>query len=111
MDCATITIVEDFYQNDKVSCQMIDKKDFVSIKKVGKCMHVQKYLILSTLREYYELSKESYSNKKIGISKFCEHCLNIVFFLGLCVWRGGVLGHQNDKLMLFLELTYSDPAK
>lgn len=68
LDPATIALVQEFYENDEVSRQMPGKKDFVSVVKDGKRVHIQKHLILSTLRESHELFKEHYPNQKIGIS-------------------------------------------
>lgn len=79
LDPSTTALVTQFYESDDISRQMPGKKDFVSVIKDGKRVHFQKYLMLSTLRESYELFKERYPDKKIGISKFCElrpkHCV------------------------------------
>lgn len=102
LDPATVALVKDFYQNDEVSRQMPGKKDFVSVKKYGKRVHVQKYLILSTLREAYVLFKERYPDQKIGFTKFCElrpkHCVlpgsSGTHTVCVCTI------HQNAKLMM-----------
>ena len=39
-DPATVALVKDFYQNDEVSRQMPGKKDFASVKKYGKRVHL-----------------------------------------------------------------------
>lgn len=102
LDPATIVLVKEFYENDEVSRQMPGKKDFVSVIKDGKRVHIQKHLILSTLRESYELFKERYPNQKIGISKFCElrpkHCVlpGSSGTHSVCVCTV----HQNAKLMI-----------
>lgn len=79
VDPGTVALIKEFFQNDEVSRQMPGKKDYVSLQKDGKRVHVQKFLILSTLREIYVLFKERYPHLRIGISKFCElrpkHCV------------------------------------
>ena len=102
LDPATVALVKDFYQNEEVSRQMHGKKDFVSVKKYGKHIHVQKYLILTTLREAYVLFKERYPDQKIGFTKFCElrpkHCVlpgsSGTHTVCVCTI------HQNAKLMM-----------
>lgn len=42
--------VRSFYECDEVSRMLPGKKDFVSVKREGKRVHVQKRLILSNLR-------------------------------------------------------------
>ena len=58
---------------------MPGKKDFVLVKKEGKCEHIQKLLVLSNLRVVYREFKERYPDHKIGFSKFAElrpkHCV------------------------------------
>ena len=54
----TVDIVHAFYESDDISRVMPGKKDFVSVKKEGKRVHVQKRLVLSNLREVYHEFKE-----------------------------------------------------
>ena len=75
----TVDTVRAFYESDDISRVMPGKKDFVSVKKEGKCQHVQKRLVLSNLREVYSEFKERFPGRKIGFSKFAElrpkHCV------------------------------------
>ena len=56
---------------------MPGKKDIVSVIQGGKHLHVQKQLVLSSLREVYCEFKRP--DHKIGFSKFAElrpkHCI------------------------------------
>ena len=55
----TVDIVHAFYEYDDISQVKPGKKDFVSVKQEGKCVHVQKRLVLSNLREvYHEFKRE-----------------------------------------------------
>lgn len=98
----TVDIVRKFYESDEVSRQMPGKKDFVSVKADGKRVHVQKFLILNTLRECFVLFKERHPEQKIGFSKFCElrpkHCVlpGSAGTHSVCVCTI----HQNAKLMM-----------
>ena len=47
---ATAKQVSDFYESNEVSRMMPSKKDFVSVRQEGKCIHVQKRLVLSNLK-------------------------------------------------------------
>lgn len=58
LNAETAVLITDFYENEEVSRQMPGKKDFVSLKIEGKREQVQKKLILSSLRETYELFKQ-----------------------------------------------------
>ena len=75
----TVDIVSSFYENDEISRVMPGKKDFVSVKKEGKRVHVQKRLVLSNLREVYQEFKDKYPGIKVGFSKFADfrpkHCV------------------------------------
>lgn len=98
----TADLVKRFYESDEVSRQMPGKKDFVSVKINGKRTHVQKYLILNTLRESFVLFKERHPEHKVGFSKFCElrpkHCVlpGSAGTHAVCVCTT----HQNAKLMM-----------
>ena len=50
------------------------KKDFVSFKQEEKQVHVQNRLILSNLKEVYQLFKERFPTESIGFSKFPKLC-------------------------------------
>ena len=65
----TVKLVCQFYQSDEVSRVMPGRKDFVSAREQGSCMHVQKRLVLSNLKEVYEF-KSMFPNEKIGFSRF-----------------------------------------
>ena len=90
------------YESDDISRVMPGKKDFVSVKKEGKRVHVQKRLVLSNLREVYHEFKEKLPDQKIGFSKFAElrpkHCIlaGASGTHAVCVCTI----HQNVKLMM-----------
>ena len=94
--------VRSFYECDEVSQMLPGKKDFVSVKQEGKCIHVQKRLVLSNLREVYQLFKEKFPTMSIGFSKFAElrpkHCClaGASGTHAVCVCTI----HQNVKLMM-----------
>jgi hypothetical protein len=81
---------------------MPGKKDFVSVKQGGKREHVQKRLVLSNLKEAYQLFKEKFPDEKIGFSKFAELRPKQCVLAGasgthsVCVCTI----HQNVKLMM-----------
>ncbi|XP_044582105.1 uncharacterized protein LOC123263411 [Cotesia glomerata] len=78
-------------------------KDYLSIRNDdGKREHVQKRLILSNLKELYELFKERHPDCRVGFSKFAslrpQHCV-LAGSSGthtICVCSI----HQNVKLMM-----------
>lgn len=78
-------------------------KDYVSVKKDDKQrIHIQKRLILSNLKELYEMFRLEYSDKTIGFSTFAsmrpKHCV-LAGASGthtVCVCSM----HQNVKLMM-----------
>ena len=99
---ATISLVQAFYELDKVSRIMPGKKDFVSIRKGDQHAHVQKRLMLGNLKEVYQQFKEKHPTDKIGFSKFADlrpkHCI-LAGASGthtVCVCTI----HQNVKLMM-----------
>lgn len=63
---STVQIVKDVYHSN--SRCLPGKKDFVSVNHE----HLQKHLILLTLRELYVLFKEKFNSMKLGFSKFCS---------------------------------------
>ena len=105
----TVDIVHAFYESDDISRVMPGKKDFVSVKKESKRVHVQKRLVLSNLREVYHEFKEKFPERKIVFSKFAElrpkHCIlaGASGTHSVCVCTI----HQNVKLMIF-EMQLSD---
>lgn len=99
---SVIDLVASFYQTDEVSRMMPGKKDFVSVRIDGQSVHMQKRLILSNLKETYQLFKDKFPDEKIGFSKFAElrprHCV-LAGGSGthsVCVCTI----HQNVKLMI-----------
>ena len=58
---------------------MSGKKDFVSVKQGEQRVQVQKQLVLSNLKELYQLFKDNFPYEKVGFSKFAElrpkHCV------------------------------------
>lgn len=81
---------------------MPGKKDFVSVKQGGQRVHVQKRLVLSNLKEAYQLFKDKHPDEKIGFSKFAELRPSQCVLAGasgthsVCVCTI----HQNVKLMM-----------
>ena len=81
---------------------MPGRKDFVSVKQSEGRLHVQKRLILCTLRELYQVFEDQYPTEKIGFTKFAElrpkHCVlaGASGTHSVCVCTI----HQNIKLML-----------
>ena len=75
----TIDLVHSFDQSDDVSRITPGKKDFVSIKRGGICVHIQKRLVLNNLKEVYREFKNQYPAQKVGFSKFADlrpkHCI------------------------------------
>ena len=51
---------------------MPGKKDFVSVKRDGFKMHIQKRLILNNLNELYSFFKERNPSVKVGFNKFAQ---------------------------------------
>ena len=50
----TLDVVQRFYESDEVSRVMPGRKDFVSVREAGGCVHIQKRFVLSNLREVYQ---------------------------------------------------------
>lgn len=79
LDKDVITVVTNFYELDENSRMLPGKKDFVSVKKNGERVHVQKRLLLVNLKELYTLFKEKYPLIKCSFSKFAtlrpKHCV------------------------------------
>ena len=98
----TTDLIIRFYESDEISCVLPGKKDYVSVKKEGKRVHVQKRLVLCDLKEAYIEFKNQFPAHKVGFSKFAElrpkHCV-LAGASGthtVCVCTI----HQNVKLML-----------
>jgi len=98
----TTDLVQSFYESDEVSRIMPGRKDYVSVRQAEKRVHIQKRLILSNLREAYQLFKEKFPSKSVGFSKFAElrpkHCVlaGASGTHAVCVCTI----HQNVKLMM-----------
>jgi hypothetical protein len=79
---------------------MPDKKFFMSVKKDGKWINVQKKLILCNLKETFNKFKDDFRHVKIGFSKLCKLRTRQVILVGaagnhsVCVR----VQHQNIKL-------------
>ena len=105
----TVSLVHAHYESDEVSRVMPGKKDFASIRRDGKHVHIQKRLVLSNLKELYQNFKVKFPSLKIGFSKFAElrpkHCVlaGASGTHSVCVCTI----HQNVKLMI-LELRLAD---
>ena len=67
-----VVVVCSFNESDDISLVMPEKKDFVLLKKEGKCQPIPKQLILSNLREMYLELKGIFPDRKIGFAKFAE---------------------------------------
>ena len=95
-------MVKEFYYSDTVSRVMTGNKDFLSIMENGERKHIQQRLVLSNLKEVYQLFSEKYPNIRIGFSKFAELRPKECVFAGAsgthceCVCPI----HQNVKLMI-----------
>ncbi len=98
----TAALVCSFYDSDEVSRMMPGKKDFISIKQGEERVHKQKRLVLSNLKEVYQLFKDKFPTLSIGFSKFAElrprHCVlaGASGTHSVCVCTI----HQNVKLMM-----------
>ena len=68
----TVQLDTDFYESDEISRIMPGRKDFVSGRKDGKRVHIQKRLVLSNLKEVFRAFKDINPDLKIGFSKFAE---------------------------------------
>lgn len=99
----TISLVQQFYEDDNVSSCMLGKKDYVSICiDEDEKIHCQKRLILSNLKELHRFFQSTYPETKIGFSAFAslrpKHCV-LAGGSGthtICVCSI----HQNIKLMM-----------
>lgn len=93
--------VLEFYDSDQISRAMPGLRDYVSVKKDGKRQHVQKRLLMCSLREAYNDFKEI-SETDIGFSSFAalkpKHCklLGSSGSHNICVCTI----HENIELML-----------
>ncbi|XP_044590057.1 uncharacterized protein LOC123268763 isoform X3 [Cotesia glomerata] len=92
-----------FYVDDETSINMPGMKDFVSVRNnEGVREHIQKRLILSNLKELYELFKLEYPDCKVGFSMFASLRPKYCVLAGsgdthtVCVCSI----HQNVKLMI-----------
>ena len=98
----TVQLVRGFYESDETSRMMPGIKDFASVKTAEGRVHVQKRLVLSNLRELYQMFKDRYPNETVGFSKFADlrpkHCVlaGASGTHSVCVCTI----HQNVKLMM-----------
>ena len=69
------------------------KKDFLSVKENGERKHIQKRLLLSNLKEVYQLFSEKYPNIR-NIQKNVSLQEQVVLTVCVCTI------HQNVKLMI-----------
>ena len=107
----TANFVHGFYESDDVHVSRImpGKKDFVSVKQGEQRVHIQKRLVLSNLREAYQLFKNRFPTETVGFSKFADlrpkHCIlaGASGTHSVCVCTI----HQNVKLMM-LSVKVSD---
>ena len=97
-----IDMIQEFYESDEITRVMPGKKDFVSVKIEGKCVHVQKQLVLNNLREVYHGFKEKFPDRKIGFSKFAELRPKHFTLAGASGTHSACVCtiHQNIKLMM-----------
>ncbi|XP_024947522.1 uncharacterized protein LOC112495382 [Cephus cinctus] len=65
-----IDLIINFYENDENSRLLPGKSDFVSVKVSNERVHMQKRLILTNLKELYQLFEEKYAEVKCSFSKF-----------------------------------------
>lgn len=102
LDDHTDKIVKEFYCNMEYSREMPGQKDFVSVKKDGIRVHLQKRLLLGNLKELHTAFKNEHPNCKISFSKFAELRPRECILAGgngthsVCVCKT----HQNIKLMI-----------
>ena len=59
---STIEEVQNFYNNDTISCQAPGKRDFVTVRENGIRVKRQKRYLLYNIREVYQLFVEEYSS-------------------------------------------------
>ena len=97
------------------SAELCQAKKIVSVKQEGgKCVHLQKRLVLNNLKEVYREFKDQFPAQKVGFSKFAKlrpkHCIHAGASgtHSVCVCTI----HQNVKLMMSFKLpdlpTYHD---
>ena len=76
----TIDLVRSFYESDEVSRMMPGCKDLVSVRNPEGRVHVQKRLVLSNLKETYQLFKEKYPDKRIASQNLQMFARSTVFW-------------------------------
>lgn len=108
LDAAVKDEIQQFFDSDLVSRAMPGQNDFVSVKKNGKRQHIQKRLLLCSLREAYTNFKEI-NNNHISFSSFAAlrpfHCklLGSSGSHNICVCTI----HENIELMIHVLKKYS----
>ena len=66
----TEQIVRTFYLSDEISRQQPGKKDFITVKKDGQRVKLQKKILIMTVMEAFKQFKTEFPEVKIGKSKF-----------------------------------------
>jgi len=100
----TVTLIKEFYELDDISSrQMPGMKDYVSVKmEDGKRVHMQKRLVLCSLKELHRNFKQHYPDENVSFSKFAslrpKHCVlaGATGTHSVCVCKY----HQNFKLLI-----------
>lgn len=101
--------VLEFYNDDDISRTLPGERDYVSVSEDGKRQHIQKRLLITSLRETFNRFKEINPNCKIGLSSFAsmrpKHCklLSNSGTHNVCVCTS----HENVNLMLHCLKKYS----
>lgn len=108
----TIQKVRDFYQCDRNSRIMANKKDTVTVKKNEETIKVQKRLLLSDIKVLHSQFQEQHPEFPIGLTKFAELrpkncvCAGSSGTHSVCV----CVIHENFKMMIdaanFEKLTF-----
>ena len=72
-------LVQNFFESEEISRIMPGKKDFIFVRQGHQRVHVQKRLLLTNLKESYQLFKDKFPSKSVGFSKFADlhpkHCV------------------------------------
>ncbi|XP_047129079.1 uncharacterized protein LOC124809226 [Hydra vulgaris] len=104
----TVQLVKTFYEDDEHSRIMPGKKDYVSIKRN---VHMQKRLLLCSLKELFVAFKTKNPELKIRFSRFCTLRPKWCIIVGASETHSACVCaiHQNLKLFLHpLGVTYKE---
>ena len=71
----TTDLIIRFYESDEISRVLPGKKDYVSVKKEGKRVHVQKRLVLCDLKEAYMISFQLTKYRILEIRRVASQAL------------------------------------